>query len=68
VHSSVRPFTILSLKLLATGLFSCVIFQAQTKVDKKTFTFPKDVPAPADNKVTPARVQLGEMPFGLELD
>ncbi len=59
----VRQLVIPSLTLLAVTVLSCVVSQAQTKVDKKAFTFPKSVPAPADNKVTPARVQLGEMLF-----
>jgi cytochrome c peroxidase len=52
-----------SLKFLVMTLLCCAVSQAQTKVDKKAFKFPNSVPAPADNKVTPARVELGEMLF-----
>jgi cytochrome c peroxidase len=55
----------LSVRLLAVSALSIILpasSQAQT-ADKKTFAFPEVVPEPADNKVTPARVELGKMLF-----
>ena len=59
----VRHSTMLLLELLVTTLLYCAVGQAQAKVDKKAFTLPRNVPAPANNRVTPARVKLGEMLF-----
>jgi cytochrome c peroxidase len=63
VISYVRQLMIPSLELLVITLLCCLISRAQAKVDKKAFRFPTNVPAPANNKVTPARVELGEMLF-----
>ena len=61
--SMVRHLTILPLRPLVITLLCCAVSQAQAKVDKKAFSFPTSVPAPANNRVTPARVKLGEMLF-----
>jgi cytochrome c peroxidase len=63
VISNVHHRTIPLLNLLVITLLSCALSQAQAKVGKKAFSFPNTVPAPANNKVTPARVELGEMLF-----
>jgi cytochrome c peroxidase len=56
----------ISIQLLAVLAFNIVLSVsslAQTYANKKTFAFPKVVPEPADNKTSPARVQLGKMLF-----
>jgi cytochrome c peroxidase len=47
---------ILALSVLASSGIS-------QSYDKKEFKFPKAIPAPANNKLTPARAQLGKMLF-----
>jgi cytochrome c peroxidase len=53
------------LVLVAVTLLVCTRSSGQTKTDhnKKSFTFPSTVPVPANNKLTPNRVKLGEMLF-----
>jgi cytochrome c peroxidase len=61
--TKLRYYLIQSAKILITALLGCVVSQAQTKVEKRAFVFPASVPAPANNRVTPARVELGKMLF-----
>ena len=53
------------LALFTATLLVCAQSTGQTPTDykKKLFTFPKDVPVPANKKLTPNRVRLGEMLF-----
>jgi len=51
------------LEFLMAALLCAPFSQAQTKVDKKKFEFPRQIPAPANNRGTPARVELGKMLF-----
>jgi cytochrome c peroxidase len=52
------------LALFTVTLLICARSTGQTATDyKKSFIFPKDVPVPANNKLTPNRVRLGEMLF-----
>jgi len=51
------------LKLLAVAVLGCVVSCAQGTVDKSAFRYPKALPVPAGNRMTPARVELGKMLF-----
>jgi len=61
--AGVRYLMIRSLRPFVLILLCCAVSQAQVKVDRKSFRLPNSVPAPANNRMTPARVQLGEMLF-----
>lgn len=58
-----RTFQLLA--LFTMTLPFCTPSYAQTEIDhkKKSFVFPSTVPVPANNKLTPSRVKLGEMLF-----
>jgi cytochrome c peroxidase len=58
-----RTFSVLA--LAAVALLASARPSAQTSTDhkKKSFSFPGTVPVPANNKLTPTRVKLGEMLF-----
>ena len=51
------------LKLLAVAALGCVVSCAQGTMDKSAFRYPKVLPVPAGNRMTPARVELGKMLF-----
>ncbi|NRF68467.1 c-type cytochrome [Aquincola sp. S2] len=57
-----RIFTALSIVLSAAGALAAEPAMSPTKDDMK-WLLPKVAPAPADNKPTPARVELGKMLF-----
>lgn len=50
-----------ALRIAAVAALAGALAQAQ--VARSTFQFPKTIPAPANNRVTPARVELGKMLF-----
>jgi cytochrome c peroxidase len=54
-----------TLRFLVIAILCCAVSEGQTptKIDKKAFLFPDNVPAPANNQGTPARVDLGRMLF-----
>jgi cytochrome c peroxidase len=58
-----RQLTLATSRLLVIVLLGSGIAQAQAQVQKSSFVFSMNVPAPADNKVTSARVELGKMLF-----
>jgi cytochrome c peroxidase len=63
MNGGVRDFMILSLACAAVTVLCATIALSQTKIEKSAFRFPANMPTPANNRVTPARVELGKMLF-----
>jgi cytochrome c peroxidase len=62
-HNRKFRYVVAPLKLLAVAALGCVVSCAQGTVDKSAFRYPKALPVPAGNRMTPARVELGKMLF-----
>ena len=54
---------LLAISLLSGTVLSGAVMAGQGKPSKSSFQFPKKIPAPANNHVTPSRVELGKMLF-----
>jgi len=65
--SAIRTLSQAQACLLVLAFLACAVALGQstmkTSPNKKSFEFPKKIPAPANNPVTPARVELGKMLF-----